>query len=98
MNGSDIPTGSTRHAKDWNEILQRHVRRDLSDIGMVARPSWEEILKETSQEFMRHVITFGMSAGEVGHVMGVTSLCGEREATQLHVLYKPLSERCHRGP
>src|ERR1035438_1527928 len=32
---------------------------------------------------------------EVGGVMDVTSLCGGREATLLHVLDKPLSERCH---
>jgi hypothetical protein len=28
-----------QHAKDWNEILQRHVRRDVSGIGVVACPS-----------------------------------------------------------
>jgi hypothetical protein len=32
---------------------------------------------------------------EFGDVMDVTSLCGGREATQLHVLDKPLFERCH---
>ena len=33
--------------------------------------------------------------GEVGDVMDVTSLCSGREATHLHVLDKPLFERCH---
>ena len=32
---------------------------------------------------------------EIGDVMELTSLCGGREATQLHVFDKPLSERCH---
>ena len=34
---------------------------------------------------------------ELGDVMDVTSLCGGCEATQQHVLDKPLSERCHVG-
>jgi len=33
-----------------------------------------------------------------GNVVEVTSLCGGREATQLHVLDETLSERCHIGP
>src|ERR1035438_5992556 len=34
---------------------------------------------------------------EIGDVMDVTSLCGGCEATQQHVLDKPLSQRCHSG-
>jgi hypothetical protein len=56
----------------------------------------EQVQFVLPQRFQVELIRAGVvELGVVGDVVDVTSLWGGREATQLHVLDKPLSERCH---